>query len=157
MFMPACPVLRDTAEGKAGSSHVLPTWRGVAHQPSNTLSCPQESLLLYQRSSHSSCLGAAGFLHPCAAQGSILDALPRKPQDSGRGGGEGRRAGTLHEQPLPCATPQWLFLCPAPSRQPSPSSPVHSRGAVLADLPREHSVCLGDMWPELTSLQTVSK
>lgn len=57
--VPACPVLRDTAKDKAGSSHVLPTRRGGTCQPSNTLNCPQESLLLYPRRAHSSCLGAA--------------------------------------------------------------------------------------------------
>lgn len=57
--IPACPVLKDTAEDKAGSCHVLPTRRGVTCQPSNTLNCPRESLLLYLRSAHPSCLGAA--------------------------------------------------------------------------------------------------
>lgn len=71
-----------------------------------------------------------------------LSLCPKKPQDSGRGGGEGRKADTLHKQPLPCATPQWLFLWQAPSRQHSPS-PVHSGCSELYDLPREQQRVLG--------------
>lgn len=146
----------------AQCSGTLPRmWQGAptSCQPGNTLNCPQESLLLYLRSAHPSCLAAARFLHPRVVQVSIPDAflVSQKTRALRQGGGEGRRAGTLHGQPLPCATRQWLFPCPAPSRQPSPSLPVLSGCAGLCDLPREHSVCLGDMWPELTSLQTVSK
>lgn len=91
LSIPACPVLRDTAEDKAGSSHVLPTRRGVTCQPSNTLNCPQESLLLYVRSAHPSCLGAAWFLHPCAFQVSIPAAFLVSQKTAGLTQGGRRR------------------------------------------------------------------
>lgn len=90
--IPACPVLRNTAEDKAGSD----TRRGVTCQPSNTLNCPQESLLLYLRSTHSSCLGAACFLHPCAVQLSISDAFTVPQKTAGLGQGRRRREEGWH-------------------------------------------------------------
>lgn len=57
----------------------------------------------------------------------------------------------LREWPFPCAVPHGLFLCKTPADSP------YLPWAGLFDLLRKHSVYFGDQWPELTSLQMVSK
>lgn len=158
--IPSCAALGVPAEDKAGSSHILPTWHAVTCQPSNTLNCPQESLLLYLRNTHSSAWELPHFFTPALLRSPCLplSMCPRETTGLRQGRRRRREEGWhLAEQPLPCATPQWVFPCPAPSRHPSLSPPVLSSCAQLRDLPGEHRVCWGDTWPELTSLQTVPK
>lgn len=90
------------------------------------------------------------FLCPSKAQRGAAGIRAAEEDDEG---GLARRKSNLSHVLLRAG----YFCAGFPADSPYLPRLRRSGRARLFDLPREHSVCFGDAWPELTSLQMVSK